>query len=434
MSEKSNTFVTSLKIISVLLVICIVCGALLALCNDLFYIDDETKFNRAMQKVYPKFDRDTSFSETPVASHKTLAGVGEVKKVYRSKDGAYVLETKGFGGFSSGTVTMYIVVGGQTPNVEIKSLSITANEGQSWVAKVEQKAIDKAYVGKKLQEIAETQFSKDKFAFGGATGTSTAVFNAVKATVNYCVEALKLVSTPESEARDAALALLGGYTLSTVVNDSYTTALGASFYFTGTKADADDIDVYVFGDKASGHQIVALKAGLKHADRTQETAIVAKSEGIDNALVSAVQGLSLIEHQVQKSLAGFTYDADGTLGDLATNVDYANTEITKVYMSNSGAMAIVAQSVGFGNKPLVIMVVIAEGKVAGWELVDAGSNNLFERYLTTDKKFHVGASIFTPIVFNKDDASMNITNVTMSGNALCNIINLAAHYARSIMQ
>ena len=40
MSEKSSNFVTSLKTVSVLLVICIVCGALLALCNDLFYIDE----------------------------------------------------------------------------------------------------------------------------------------------------------------------------------------------------------------------------------------------------------------------------------------------------------------------------------------------------------------------------------------------------------
>ena len=91
--SKSSSFVTSLKTISVLLIICIVCGALLALCNDLFYIDEETKFNRAMQKVYPEFERDTSVSETPVAEFKDLAGVGNVSKVYASKDGTYILET-----------------------------------------------------------------------------------------------------------------------------------------------------------------------------------------------------------------------------------------------------------------------------------------------------------------------------------------------------
>ena len=106
MSEKSNSFVSSLKAIAVLLIICIVCGALLALCNDIFYIDDETKFNRAMQKVYPEFERDSNVSETPLADFKTVAGVGNVSKVYASKDGTYILETTGLGGFSNGNITM----------------------------------------------------------------------------------------------------------------------------------------------------------------------------------------------------------------------------------------------------------------------------------------------------------------------------------------
>ena len=86
MSEKSSNFVSSLKAVSVLLIICIVCGALLALCNNIFYIDDETKFNRAMQKVYPDFERDTNVSETPDSKFSTVAGVGNVSKVYASKD------------------------------------------------------------------------------------------------------------------------------------------------------------------------------------------------------------------------------------------------------------------------------------------------------------------------------------------------------------
>ena len=425
--SKSSSFVTSLKTISVLLIICIVCGALLALCNDLFYIDEETKFNRAMQKVYPEFERDASVSETPVAEFKDLAGVGNVSKVYASKDGTYILESTGVGGFSSGTVTMYVAIGGKNPDVQIKSLVVTGNVGQSWMAKVGQKELDKAYVGKNIKDIASVQFGAD-YKLGGTTYTSTAILNAVKAAVNYCVTALKLVSTPESEARDAAVALLAGYTLTTVVDEAYTTELGASFYFTGTKDGADNLDVYVFGDSASGHQIVALKAGLKHADRILDTAVVAKSEGIDNALVQKVQGLSQLEAQIRKSAPNFTYDADGELGENAKNDQFPTAEILNVYKSNDGAMAIVVQAPGFrestSDPQLTVMVIIAEGKIAGWELISAGSNNQFSDY-TKGEKFYIGASIDGTI------EKQIVSGSTLSGNALYEIVNLAALYART---
>ena len=432
MSEKSNSFVSSLKSIAVLLVICIVCGALLALCNDIFYIDDATKFNRAMQKVYPKFERDSNVSETPLADFKTVAGVGNVSKVYASKDGAYILETTGLGGFSGGNVTMYVAIGGQNPDVTIKALLVTGNVGQSWMAKVDQKTLDKAYVGKNIKDIAAAQFGND-YKLNGTTYTSTAILNAVKVAVSYCVDGLKLVSTPESEARDAAVALLAGYTLTTVVDEAYTTELGASFYFTGTKDGADNIDVYVFGDSASGHQIVAVKAGLKHADRMLDTAVVAKSEGIDNALVTKVQGLSEFEHTVQQFAAGFTYDVDCTIGDLATNPDCYGTEIVSGCMSNDGVIALVVKSAPgeyehYDPGTLTMMVVISNGQIAGWSVVSYGDHTFFKGMIESNNpNAYVGQSIsnITPLM---------VSGATASSDAFYNIIKLSAIYASSLYQ
>ncbi len=435
MSEKSSNFVTSLKMISVLLVICVVCGALLALCNDLLYIDDETKFNRAMQKVYPEFDRDASFSETPVAEYKQVAGLGSISKVYRSKDGTYILESTGTGGFNpGGTVSMYVAIGGQTPNVTIKALVITANVGQSWIAKVGQKDLDKAYVGKNIKDLASAQFSAE-YKLGGTTWTSTAILNCVKMAVSYCVEGLKLVSTPESEARDAAIALLGdGYTFTTVVNADYTTALGVSFYFTAVKEGAPALDVYVYGDKDSGHQIVALNSELLHADRNSDTAVIAKSEGIDNQLVTKVQGLSLLESQVQKHVATFTHDANGELGELATNPDFAMAEITQVYKSNDGTLVIIASAdpgeyEHYEPGTLTMMVIISEGKIVAWEVVSLGDHTYFEdHYGNKDPRAYYGADISAVIPAEISGGA------TASGDALHAIINLAAYYARSIAE
>lgn len=433
MSEKSSNFVTSLKTVSILLVICIVCGALLALCNDLLYIDEDTKFKRDMQKVYPQFDPDTSVSETPIAEYKELPGAGSVSKVYRSKDGAYILEATGKGGYpdGSGTVTMYVVVGGETPNVQIKSVLITGNTKQSWIANITQKSLDKAYVGKNIKDVASLQMGSD-YSFGGATMASTAVFNAIKSAVNYCVTALKLVSTPESEARDAAIALLGeGYEFITVVDEAYTTAVGANFYFTATKDGSPALDVYVFGDKESGHNIVALNGELLHAERNSDTAIIAKTEGIDNTLVQKVQGLSHLESQIRKSAPNFTYDADGDLSQYATHSDFANTQITSAYISNDGSIAIIAESTvgdyeGYTPGKLTMMVVIADGKIAGYKVLSYGGHSYFDGAIgNKDPQLYVGSAI-DGIEYVK------VTGATGSGVAYYNNIGLAAYYARSI--
>ncbi len=57
---KRGTVLQALKAIAVLVVICLVCGALLALCNDIFYISpeerarrEEAKINAALKEVYP---------------------------------------------------------------------------------------------------------------------------------------------------------------------------------------------------------------------------------------------------------------------------------------------------------------------------------------------------------------------------------------------
>lgn len=429
MNQKSSNFLTSVKIVSVLLAICIVCGVLLALCNDLLYIDDETKFNRAMQKVYPDFKRDTSFDETPVAGAKDLAGVGSVSKVYRSIDGTYVVEAIGYGGFSSGTVTMYVAIGGTTPNVKIKALGITANVGQSWVAKVDQKSLNNAYVGKNIQDVSAITLGGN-YKIGGTTYTSTAVLNSVKAAANYCITGLKLVSTPESEARDAVIDLLGNYDYTTITDETYKTALGYDFYFTAVK-EGESYDVYVFGNADDGYQIVAINNTLTHTDRTtSDDAIKVKTDGISDETLAKVRGLSHIESQVQQlDVAGFTYDiADDHGGEFATNEAYGTARIANVYRSNSGAMAIIATCdpgsyKGYSPKTLTLMVVISADKIVNWKVVSVGGHTY---YNSSFDEFYKNVDINDTIEYQK------VTGATGTSDAIYNIVGLCANYAREI--
>ncbi len=76
----------------------------------------------------------------------------------------------------------------------------------------------------------------------GATHTENAIGYAINAAAYYCINVLKLVSTPESEAKDALVALLGteydGYGFVAVNDAEYLEACKVgdkelSFYFEG---------------------------------------------------------------------------------------------------------------------------------------------------------------------------------------------------------
>lgn len=50
-NNEKGTALQAVKAVAVLVVICLVCCLLLALCNDLLYVTEEEKFNRAMKDL-----------------------------------------------------------------------------------------------------------------------------------------------------------------------------------------------------------------------------------------------------------------------------------------------------------------------------------------------------------------------------------------------
>lgn len=89
---KKGTVIQAVKAIAVLVIICLVCGILLALCNDLLYVSDDVKFDRAMQKIYPNFKKADDSPALDTANAKTP--YGEVLDLVKSSDGAYILTAK----------------------------------------------------------------------------------------------------------------------------------------------------------------------------------------------------------------------------------------------------------------------------------------------------------------------------------------------------
>lgn len=221
---KRGTIIQAVKAIAVLVCICLVCGALLALCHDVFYISDDLRFSRSMAKIYPELDTSKVTSKELVGEFKTNSTYGEVKSVVT--DGkVYIIEALGVGGYSNGTVTLYVVVG--IDDAKIVSWAVKENVGQSYIDRVPDNAGTTWYVGKDVSNVLELEMT-------GATVllTSTAISNAVNMAAFYCRSALGVGKNPEADAQKAILALLG--------NDYSAYALSsANVLGTSSKVNAD---------------------------------------------------------------------------------------------------------------------------------------------------------------------------------------------------
>ena len=258
-NNEKGTALQAVKAVAVLVVICLVCCLLLALCNDLLYVTEEEKFNRAMRKIYPEF----SLAEEVALDSKysSNATYGEVLSVVKSTDGAYILQTKGIGGFSSGTITIYVAVtGGENPT--IAGWTILANEGQSFIGNITSNHQKTWFIGDSISEVQSVSVGN---GFGsGATYSEMAICNAINMAGYYCMNALGLGSNPEGEALQAVMDLLGAdyasYTLTgrgnvlsanagsgTVATLLSTDTDTLSYLFTGT-GEGDGIKIIVVTD------------------------------------------------------------------------------------------------------------------------------------------------------------------------------------------
>ncbi len=277
---KHPALVSAVKAVAVLVCICFVCVALLAVCNEFLYIDDAERFARAMRDVYSDYSPAEGFEAD--LTH-TSAPTGNVKNVYKSKDGVYIIEAVGNDGYQGGTVTLYVLI---NPDATIKSWAIKENTLQSYIARVPSNAGTRWYVGKRVDE----EFGKD---MTGATviKTTDAIYNAVKAAAWYCLNTesvkneLGLIDK-EGLARDAVKQLLGDdYASATfaAVNVSTATVDGTekvadalsdetdklSYLFRVTN-DGDVLFAYVYGEETL--KVVVVKDGE----------ILSKSEGIED--------------------------------------------------------------------------------------------------------------------------------------------------------
>ncbi|MGN1077505.1 MAG: hypothetical protein ACI4ST_03235 [Candidatus Gallimonas sp.] len=99
---------TAFKSVSVLLAIVLIAGALLAILNDVLYVTPAERRNRVFAKIYGGnvTEREVLLGENddPISYPS-----GTVSQAYFMSDGSYAVQATGKGGFSGGSITVWVI-------------------------------------------------------------------------------------------------------------------------------------------------------------------------------------------------------------------------------------------------------------------------------------------------------------------------------------
>lgn len=398
---KRGTIIQAVKAIAVLVCICLICGALLALCNDLFYISDEERFNRSMAKIYPDLDISSVKTVDLNSEFTSNASYGEVKSVVTDGE-VYIIEALGKGGYQNGTVTLYVIVG---KDAKIISWTVKENVGQSYIDRVPSDAGSKWYVGKDVSNALDLDMT-------GATvvATSTAICNAVNMAAFYCRSALGVGKDPEADSKKEILALLGdGYasyefaTASILNNNIDATNTVKETFKVGEEeisyimyADGDNglVKAYVYGQEAETQKIVVFAgADVKFSANLSET-----DEFV--TAVSALNGkFSVLE---SGGYTGFGYiisinTTDGTVYSVS-GIQFRTDPST--YVLN----VTIANEAGKGK--VTAITAVKSGYLAGWPSKDQ-----------TDKLIESLVGVTLDTIESKYESD-KVTNATQSANLI----------------
>ena len=186
------------KCISVLLVLSVVLGGLLALLSDVLYVSPLERTSRAIKKIYGQekeysvvIDVDGLTPSAPIEY-----SFGQINKIYEIGDSStsnydVLFQTTGYQGYKNGTITLWIKVVFENGIYSIDKVVLESYEKQTLMSK-----LDGAYYGNfKLTDITSAYKNGELFTtntnsvngnpVSGATYSATAGNNAVNCVITY---------------------------------------------------------------------------------------------------------------------------------------------------------------------------------------------------------------------------------------------------------
>ena len=183
---------TAFKCIAVLLSIVLICGILLTFCNALFFVTTDERTARAVAKVFP--GEEVTYEEDEVVAKYASTASYSVDQAFTmtgTREGQYLLNITGKGGYSNGTVTCWVLVSADAEAQVfegVENVVVTANTNQSFITKIGDEDI---------QAVIDKQDDEDFSVYNttgittGATFSLGAISNTMNGAKSY-VEAVYL--------------------------------------------------------------------------------------------------------------------------------------------------------------------------------------------------------------------------------------------------
>lgn len=182
------------KCISVLLIIALISGGVLALLNDLLFVSPLERSMRAIKKIYGEEKEfstliDTDSDDETINSPIEFEEYGTINKIYKVQNGNtsdLLFRTTGIGGYKNGTITLWVQVVYQNNQEKIQKVILEGFEKQTLMSK-----LDGSFYDNYLIDISDDYFVENKDEQGllnpvsGATYSATASNNAVNCVIAY---------------------------------------------------------------------------------------------------------------------------------------------------------------------------------------------------------------------------------------------------------
>ena len=177
------------RCISVLLLIALVSGGLLAVLNDVLYVSDEERTGRAIKKIYGE---QTEYSVVLDADKNADDAVvyekyGIIEK-YFNVGSDMLFKVTGMKGYKDGTVTLWVKVADKNGKKVIDKVILESFEKQTLMSK-----LDGTFYDRFLVDVTDGYFTSSVNAGSGeisnpvtgATKSATAAVNAVNCVIKY---------------------------------------------------------------------------------------------------------------------------------------------------------------------------------------------------------------------------------------------------------
>ncbi len=182
---KSKAF----QAILILLCIALVSGALLAILNDVLYISDNERTQRAIKKVYGSTMNFVDMGD--ILGKDATNQYGTITSLYLLSDGNYLIQSVGTNGYKGGSVTLWVVAEFESDNfVGLKKIVLEGNDKQTLMSQFgssffEVYANNDQYVLEGGFFVSRGSDDQIQNISAGATFTSNAINNAVNCALTY---------------------------------------------------------------------------------------------------------------------------------------------------------------------------------------------------------------------------------------------------------